>query len=106
MIFICVKWKVKPEHADAWPELAREFTEASRAEPGNLFFQWARSVDDPEEYVLIEAFQDDAAEAHVTSDHFTKAQRELPQYVQSTPLVRNQLMEGDHWDELGEFEVS
>ena len=106
MIFICVKWKLKPEHADDWAELSREFTETSRAEEGNLFFQWSRSVDDPNEYVLIEAFKDDAAEAHVTSDHFRKAQAELPQYVTETPLIRNVVMEGDQWDRLGEFEVS
>lgn len=105
MIFICVKWKVKPEYADQWVELTRKFTEATRAEEGNLFFDWSRSVEDPEDYVLIEAFQDDAAEAHVTSDHFKKAQQDLPQYVQGTPQVRNVQLEGDHWDELGEFEV-
>lgn len=105
MIFICVKWKIKPEYADEWPELSREFTEGTLAEPGNLFFQWNRSVNDPNEYVLIEAFNDDAAEAHVTSDHFKKAQGELPQYVQATPDVRNMQIPGDHWDKLGEFEV-
>ncbi|UAL30629.1 antibiotic biosynthesis monooxygenase [Nocardioides rotundus] len=105
MIFICVKWKIKPEYADQWPELSREFTEATRAEDGNLFFDWSRSVEDPETYVLIEAFKDDAAEAHVTSDHFKKAQAELPQHVQETPLIRNVQMEGDGWDRLGEFEV-
>lgn len=105
MIFICVKWKIKPEYADQWPELSREFTEATRAEDGNLFFDWSRSVEDPDTYVLIEAFEDDAAEAHVTSDHFKKAQSELPQYVQETPLIRNVQMEGDGWDRLGEFEV-
>jgi quinol monooxygenase YgiN len=42
----------------------------------------------------------------VTSDHFKRAQAELPQYLQETPKVRNVLMEGDHWDSLGEFEVS
>ena len=35
MIFICVKWKIKPEHADQWPEIARDFTEKTRAEEGN-----------------------------------------------------------------------
>ena len=65
----------------------------------------SRNVEDPEEYVLIEAFQDDAAEAHVTSDHFKQAQADLPQYVQATPRIRNVTMEGDHWDELGEFRV-
>ena len=64
MILIVVKFPVKPEHADAWPQIAREFTEATRAEPGNKWFDWSRSVDDPNEYVLVEAFRDDAAEAH------------------------------------------
>lgn len=105
MIFICVKWKVQSEHADNWVQITREFTEAPRAEPGNLFFQWSRSVDDPNEYVLIEAFEDDAAEAHVTSDHFKKAQSDLPPYIQQTPLVRNVQLDGDHWDQLAEFEV-
>ena len=57
------------------------------------------------QYVLIEAFKDDAAEAHVTSEHFKKAQADLPQYVQETPHIRNVQMDGDHWDRLGEFEV-
>ena len=47
MIFICVKFPVKPEHSDAWPEITRAFTEATRAEPGNLFFEWSRSIEDP-----------------------------------------------------------
>ena len=106
MIFICVKWKVKPEYADQWVELTKEFTDSTRAEEGNLFFDWSRSIEDPNEYVLVEAFKDDAAEAHVTSDHFKKAQADLPQYVQETPLIRNVQMDGDHWDRLGEFEVS
>jgi len=106
MIFICVKFPVKPEHADAWPDLTRAFTEATRAEEGNLFFDWSRSVEDPNEYVLVEGFKDDAAEAHVTSDHFKQAQADLPRYLRETPYIRNQLMDGDHWDRLGEFEVS
>lgn len=105
MIFICVRWTVKPEHADAWPELTKAFTEGTRAEPGCLFFEWSRSVERPDEYVLIEGFQDDAAEAHVTSAHFRAAQAELPQYVAETPRIRNMLIPGDQWDELGEFQV-
>lgn len=105
MILIIVKWKVKPEHADQWPELTRAFTEATRAEPGNRFFDWSRNIEDPHEYVVIEAFDDDAAEAHVTSEHFKQAQSELPQYLQETPLVRNVQGQADEWDRLGEFEV-
>jgi quinol monooxygenase YgiN len=106
MILIVVKWKIKPEHADSWPELTREFTEATRAEPGNRFFEWSRSLDDPNQYVLMEAFDDDAAGPHVNSDHFKKAQADLPQYVQETPEIRNWQDQPDEWHRLGEFEVS
>ena len=105
MYFIVVKFKTKPEWTERWMDLVADFTAAPREEPGNLFFEWSRSVDDANQYVLIEAFKDDAAEAHVTSEHFKKAQADLPQYVEETPLIRNVLMEGDHWDRLGEFEV-
>ena len=55
MIFITAKFQVRPEHADAWPEISAEFTEATRAEPGCLWFDWSRSLADPAEYVLVEA---------------------------------------------------
>ena len=37
------------------------FTAATRSEPGCLWFDWSRSLDDPTEYVLVEAFRDGAA---------------------------------------------
>ena len=54
MIFITAKFRIKPEDADRWPEISAEFTAATRAEPGCLFFDWSRSLDDPTEYVLVE----------------------------------------------------
>ncbi|MFT4468642.1 putative quinol monooxygenase [Arthrobacter sulfonylureivorans] len=106
MIFIVVKFKVKDEHAESFPELVREFTEATRAEPGNLWFDWSRSVEDPNEYVLVEAFKDDAAEAHVKSDHFKKAMQEQPQYLQETPRIISRQLDGEGWDQMGEMTVA
>ena len=105
MIFIAAKFKVLAEHADAWPDLSRSFTEATRAEPGNLWFDWSRSVEDPTEYVLLEAFEDDAAGAHVQSDHFKQAQAELPAYLAETPRIINTTLESTEWSELGEMTV-
>lgn len=105
MIFIAAKFRVRAEHADAWPEVSRSFTEATRAEPGNLWFDWSRSVEDPQEYVLLEAFEDDAAAAHVQSDHFRQAQAELPAYLEETPRIINTSIEGAGWGELGELAV-
>ena len=106
MIFIAAKWRIKPEDADRWPEIAREFTEATRAEPGCLFFDWSRSLDDPNEYVLVEAFRDDAAGgAHVGSEHFATATRTLPAYLAETPRIVNVTVPQDDWSELGEMSV-
>ena len=66
MIFIVVKFKVKPEWSERWADLVADFTHATRQEPGNLWFDWSRSLDDPNEYVLVEAFKDAAAGGLVT----------------------------------------
>ena len=106
MIFITAKFRIKPEHADKWPEIAAEFTEATRAEPGCLWFDWSRSLDDPNEYVLVEAFaDDDAGAAHVQSAHFRAATEELPAYLAETPHIVNFSIPGTEWSELGEMAV-
>ncbi len=82
MIFITAKFRLRPEHADNWPEISGPFTRATRSEPGCKWFDWSRSLADPNEYVLVEAFQDGAAAAaHVQSAHFKEAQQTLPQYL-------------------------
>ncbi|WP_445280268.1 putative quinol monooxygenase [Streptomyces sp. DSM 118148] len=106
MIFITAKFRVLPEHADAWPEITAEFTRATRAEPGCLWFEWSRSVDDPAEYVLIEAFRDDdAGAAHVGSDHFRTACATLPRHLAETPRIVNVTVPQDDWSRLGEMAV-
>ena len=107
MIFITAKFRVKPEHAERWPELSAPFTQATRSEPGCLWFDWSRSVDDPTEYVLVEAFVDgDAGGQHVRSQHFRDAQRDLPQYLASTPRIVSFDVPQDDWSELGELAVT
>ena len=105
MIFIVVKFKVKPEWSDRWLDLVGDFTEATRAEPGNLWFDWSRSVDDPAEFVLVEAFTDDGAGPHVNSEHFKKATGEMAQALESTPRIVSRQVDGEGWDEMGEITV-
>ncbi len=106
MIFITAKFAVRPEHAEAWPEISRSFTEATRAEVGCLWFDWSRSLDDGNEYVLVEAFRDDeAGAAHVGSEHFRRATQELPAYLAATPRIVSQSVEQADWSELGEMSV-
>lgn len=105
MHFIVVKFQTKPEWTDRWLDLVAEFTTATRAEPGNLWFEWSRSVEDPAEFVLVEAFADDGASAHVSSDHFKKAITDMPQALVRTPQIVSRLVEGDGWDAMGEVTV-
>jgi quinol monooxygenase YgiN len=106
MIFIAAKFRVRPEDADRWPQIAGEFTEATRGEPGCLWFEWSRSVEDPNEYVLVEAFRDeDAGAAHVGSEHFARARETLPPHLAETPRIVNVNVPGQDWSELGEMAV-
>ena len=90
MIFIVVKFKTKPEWTDKWLDLVHDFTVATREEPGNLWFEWSQSADDPSTFVLVEAFQEDGAVPHVNSDHFKKAMSEMPQALAETPKIAEQ----------------
>ena len=106
MIFITVKFKVRPEYAEDWLTLVDPFTHATRKEPGNLWFDWSRSVDDPNEFVLVEAFRDGpAGEQHVNSDHFQTAMKAMPVALVETPKIINFEIEGDDWSRMGELEV-
>lgn len=106
MIFITAKFRVRPESADAWPQVAADFTAATRAEDGCLWFDWSRSLDDPNEYVLVEAFRDGAAgAAHVQSEHFRAAQQALPPHLLETPRIVSVEIPQDDWSELGELRV-
>ena len=106
MIFITAKFLIRPEDAERWPQLAQAFTAATRAEPGCLWFEWSRSLDNPAEYVLVEAFRDgEAGAAHVGSAHFKQAQRDLPPHLAATPKIVSQAVDQDDWSELGEMAV-
>lgn len=106
MILINVKFRPLPEYTDNFREVVAEFTEATRQEPGCIFFDWSRNTDDPGEYILLEAFHDDAAEAHVNSEHFRAATELFPAVLTETPEIINTLIEGKtEWDRMAEFQV-
>lgn len=106
MILINVKFRPLPQYVDSFREVVAEFTDATRAEDGCLWFEWYRSTDNPAEFLLCEAFKDDAAEAHVNSDHFRKAAKLFPAVLRETPQVINTTIEGKtEWDRMAEFSV-
>ena len=106
MIFIVVKFKPKPEYVESFPDRVADFTAATRAEPGNMWFDWSRSLEDPSEYVLVEGFRDgDAGKAHVTSEHFKTFIADTPQLLASTPQIISQTIDATGWSDMGEMTV-
>lgn len=107
MILIVVKFTVLPEYRDDWLPAVDAFTQAVRAEPGNLWFDWSVSADDPNQFVLIEAFADaQAGEVHVGTDHFKAAMELMPSMLARTPEIINvEIPDRTGWSEMGELSV-
>lgn len=106
MYFIVVKYLVKDEFIDSFIENNREFTEATRAENGNMWFDWAKSLERDDEFILIEAFaDDDAASEHVNSDHFSAGLETMRPMLKETPKIISRKVEGTGWDEMGELKI-
>ena len=93
MILIVVKFPVKPELADEFIEAVGPFTSATRAEPGNKWFEWSRGVEDPNEFV------------HVTSDHFRAGLETMRPFLTATPKIISRTVDGDDWDAMGELRI-
>jgi quinol monooxygenase YgiN len=105
VIFIVVKFPVLPDWSEKWLSLVEDYTAATRAEPGNIFFEWSRSVDDPNEFVLVEAFRDaEAGGVHVNSEHFKTAIAWMPDAVSDKPKIVNMEVPGDGWGSMAEIQ--
>lgn len=105
MYLIVVKYQVKPESIEQWPQVVDEFTRAVRDEPGNISFEWSRSLEHDDEYVLVETFTDEGAEPHVQSEHFAKALEDMRPHLVRTPQIISRQVEGEGWEPMDELQV-
>ena len=105
MIFIVVKFSIRPEVVEQWLARVAPFTAATRAESGNIFFEWSRSVERPNQFVLLEAFRDrEAGAAHVNSEHFKAAMALMPDMVAETPQIIHVEVPEDNWSPMAELQ--
>ncbi|GAA4658951.1 putative quinol monooxygenase [Arthrobacter cryoconiti] len=106
MYFIVVKFHTLPGFSERFMDMVAPFTAATRQEAGNLWFEWSRSVESSEDFVLVEAFADDAAaSAHVGSPHFKAAMEDMRPALAATPKIVSRKVEGDSWGEMGELQI-
>ncbi len=103
MILVVVKQPVRAKYADDWPDLVADITAATRAEPGCISYDWCRSADDPNLWILVEAYVDRAAgDAHVASAHFQAAMELMPRWLAAAPEIVNVEVPGDGWSGVSE----
>ncbi|MEE4494893.1 MULTISPECIES: putative quinol monooxygenase [unclassified Streptomyces] len=105
MIFIAVKFTVRTAERDNWLPAVEDFTVATRQEPGNVFFDWSYSVENPDQFVLLEAFASaEAGAAHVQSAHFKAAMETMADLVAEVPEIINVEVPGEGWSRMAEVQ--
>ena len=73
MHVVFVHVHVKPEHRDDFLEASLENARQTIHEPGNLRFDVLQEVDDPDRFVLYEAYRDEAGmNAHKETPHYAR----------------------------------
>jgi autoinducer 2-degrading protein len=71
MFVTIVHVKVKPEFVDDFIEASAKNHHLSVREPGNVRFDVLQKAEDPTEFALYEAYEDQAASArHKDTDHY------------------------------------
>jgi quinol monooxygenase YgiN len=104
VIFIVVKFTIRPDRSEDWIALVENFTQATQREQGNIFFEWSRSIDTPNQFILVEAFESrQAGQVHVNSDHFKTAMAWMPDVISKIPEIVNVEVPGDGWGQMTEL---
>ncbi len=83
---VSAHWRAKEGKEDRLAELIEELAPPSRAEPGSVFYQAQRSVEDPRLFYLYEQYADEAAyQAHMETEHFTRLVKEeaIPELLET-----------------------
>ncbi len=88
MILITVKFPIRQDRLEEWQELSSYYAKAVNEEPGCEFFEFSRSVTDPQTFVCIEGFRDSAAgQEHMAQAHVARFMAEMPDIVSAQPQI-------------------
>ena len=88
MILIVLKIPVRPDRAEEWAAVAADYARTVNSEEGCLFFEWSRSIEEPDTWVTVEGFRDAAAgAAHTGTQAFRDFVAQAPDYVAAQPQI-------------------
>ena len=88
--------RVPPENAPAFEELltyVRRMTHEH--EPGVVYYEFARSVDEPDTYVVVEVYSDAQVQAaHMATAWVTQSLPQSMRLIEGKPHIRQYVSEG------------
>jgi quinol monooxygenase YgiN len=103
MILITLKIPIRPDRREDWLDGIKRYTAAVRQEPGNISFDCFESIDTPNQFSVIEAFESkEAGDAHVNTDDFKEFIDWFPSVLAGAPQIINTEVEGS-WNEMSEL---
>ena len=91
MIVLNVTYRCRPDMREVFLEriIAEGIDGASRAEDGNIKYDYYIPFGGSDELLLIEKWRDEAAlAAHAAAEHFSRLKELKPIYVQDTVIER------------------
>jgi quinol monooxygenase YgiN len=96
MITFITHLKVRPENEPALKALMTQVRDVTRQrEPGVAYYDFGKSVDEPDTYVVIEVYRDAAAHAaHMTSDWVSEAIPQSRRLVEGKFNIRQYVSSG------------
>jgi quinol monooxygenase YgiN len=106
VILIVVKFPVRPERAEEWSDVSAAYARAVQAEEGNLFFEFSRSIEEPDTFVCVEGFRDaDAGASHVGTQAFRDFVERAPDLVAAQPqIIYVDAPDVSGWGPMGEIQ--
>ena len=82
MIVTCVHVHVKPEATDRFIEATISDHKKSVKEPGNLRFDFIREIEDPDRFMIYEAYEsDEAAADHKKTPHYLEWRDKVAEWM-------------------------
>jgi quinol monooxygenase YgiN len=96
MISFLVHLRVRPQNAAALEALLADVAAKSFAqEPGVLYYAFARSVDEPDTYVVMEVYRDAAAQAaHMATAWVRDSLPQSARLIEGAPQIRQYVSPG------------
>lgn len=96
MITYITHIRVSPENREAFEAVMAEMTRKVRdSEPGVVHYGCGKSTEDPESYVVIEIYRDEAAfKAHWKTDYIR------PLLAKATPLMINNIFDSKRYESI------